>query len=110
MAMIQEEQNNNVCIEISNMLSCLTNENVKGNVDRQLNVWCLIFSRVLRVDGKRMLWSRYDIRSTVKQRAHDALTDYPDHPIEELATKINNFLYRVEFLGLELEDIHEEQL
>jgi len=109
MAMIEEEQNNNVCIEISNMLSCLTNENVKGNVDRQLNVWCLIFSRVLRVDGKRMLWSRYDIRSTVKQRAHDAL-DYPDRPIEKLVTKINNFLYQVEFLGFGPEDIYEEQL
>jgi len=50
------------------------------------------------------------MRNGLKQRAHEAL-DYPNHPnIIDLATQVNNFLYRVEYLGIGLEDIREEQL
>ena len=103
-------QNKNVSKEISNIMKCLTNENVKGNQDMQLDVWFQIFSRLLKVDGKRLLYSHSEMRFSVKQRAHDAL-DYPQHPIKELAKKINNFIEQIEYLGdIQLEDIIEEQL
>ena len=109
MAEILNEQNNNVAKEVKLIIEWLTNENVKGNQDRQLDVWCLIFSRLLRTDGMRMLCSHNDMRFNVKQRAHEAL-NYHDHPIIDTATKINDFIYRVEIMGLGPEDIHEEQL
>jgi len=99
-----------VCIEVKNMMNCLINENVKGNLERELDVWCLIFSRFLKLDGKRTLYVDNVMRNGLKQRAHEAL-DYPNHPnIIDLATQVNNFLYRVEYLGIGLEDIREEQL
>ena len=103
-------QNKNVSKEISNIMKCLTNENVKGNQDMQLDVWFQIFSRLLKVDGKRLLYSHSEMRFNVKQRAHDAL-DYPQHPIKELAKKINNFIEQIEYFGdIQLDDIIEEQL
>jgi hypothetical protein len=103
-------QNKNVSKEISNIMNCLTNENVKGNQDIQLDVWFQIFSRLLKVDGKRLLYSHSEMRFSVKQRAHDAL-DYPQHPIKELAKKINNFIEQIEYWNdIQLEDIIEEQL
>ena len=110
MAEALNEQNNIVATEIKNIMNCLNNENVKGNQDRQLDVWCLIFSRLLRTDGMRMLCSYNEMRFNVKQRAHEALIDYPNHQIIDIATKINSFIYQVEFMGLGPEDIHEEQL
>jgi len=110
MAEILNEQNNNVAKEVKLIIEWLTNENVKGNQDRQLDVWCLIFSRLLWTDGMRMLCSHNDMRFNVKQRAHEALIDYPNHQIIDIATKINDFIYRVEIMGLGPEDIHEEQL
>lgn len=110
MAEILNEQNNNVAKEVKLIIEWLTNENVKGNQDRQLDVWCLIFSRLLRTDGMRMLCSHNEMRFNVKQRAHEALIDYPNHQIIDISTKINDFIYRVEIMGLGPEDIHEEQL
>ena len=104
-----KQENNKVTIEIGNMMQCLTNENVKGNEDRQLDVWCRIFSRVLRPDGKRLLCSHDKMRFNMKTRAHDAL-EYLDHPIEELAKKVNNFIEQIEYWGIGPADIVEEQL
>ena len=110
MAEILNEQNNNVAKEVKLIIEWLTNENVKGNQDRQLDVWCLIFSRLLRTDGMRMLCSHNEMRFNVKQRAHEGLIDCPNNQIIDIATKINDFIYRVEIMGLGPEDIHEEQL
>ena len=104
------EQNNNVAKEVKLIMNCMNNANVKGNQDRQLDVWCLIFSRLLRTDGMRMLCSHNEMRFNVKQRALEALIDYPNHQIIDIATKINDFIYQVEIMGLGPEDIHEEQL
>ena len=94
--------------EISNITNGLLNENVKGNQERRLDMWCLIFSRLLLPDGKRMLCSNEEMRFNVRQRAHDAL-DFPGHRVEELGKRVSNFLYRVEYLGLRVEDICEEE-
>jgi len=103
------EQNKEVAKEVQNIMISFENENVKGNRDNRLDIWCIIFSRLLRLDGKRMLCSHSGMRFNAKQRANDAL-DYPNHPIIDLATKIINFLERVEYWGLKAEDIVDEQL
>ena len=102
------EQNNEAAKDVYNMLSCLANENVKGNADRQLNVWCRIFGRVLEPDGKRMLCSDDRMRLNIKQRAYDAVHDYPYHPIKELGQKVRNFLEYFEFYGIHPDDIIEQ--
>jgi len=102
------EQYNNVVKEVKLIMNCMNNANVKGNQDRQLDVWCLIFSRLLRTDGMRMLCSHNDMRFNVKQRAHEAL-NYHDHPIIDTATKINTFLEQVEYWGFGLDDIRDEE-
>ena len=105
---ILNKSNNDVAKEIKDMMSFLTNENVKGNADMQLDVWCRIFSRLLKVDGMQMLCSHSELRFNVKQRAHEAL-NYHDHPIIDTATKINTFLEQVEYWGFGLDDIRDEE-
>ena len=102
------EQNKEVAKEVQNIMKCIDNANVKGNQERRLDIWCLIFSRLLEPDGKRMLCSHSGMRFNVKQRAHDAL-DYHDQPIKYLATMIVNFIERVEYLGFKAEDFVDEQ-
>lgn len=108
MAEALNEQNNIVATEIKNIMNCLNNENVKRNLDKQLDVWGQIFSRLFKRDGMRMLCSHNVIRFIIKQRAHEAL-NYHNHPIIDIATEINSFIYQVEFMGLSPEDIHNEE-
>ena len=105
---ILNKSNNDVAKEIKDMMSFLTNENVKGNADMQLDVWFQIFSRLLKVDGMQMLCSHSELRFNVKQRAHDAL-EYPEHPVEGVAKRINTILEKIEYWGVSPEDLHEEQ-
>lgn len=109
-AELYRAKNEIVAGEIQNLMKCLENLNVKGNTDMQLNVWCLIFSRLLEPDGKRLLCMEENIRINTKQRAHEALV-YTKHPIEDFAKRINNFLYRFEHFGIAPDDIiFDEQL
>jgi ribosomal protein L22 len=103
------EEKKGVALEVKNILKTLMNEDVKENMDMQLDVWCLIFRRFLKTDGKRMLCSDDGMRAKVKQWAHEAV-GYPAHPVEKLAKEVNNFLADVEYWGAILEGIDEEQL
>jgi hypothetical protein len=104
-------KNEIVAKDIQNLMKCLDNLNVKGNQERRLDVWCRIFSRLLEPDGKRLLCMQEKIRLNVKIRTHEALINYPDHPVGDFAKRINNFLDRFEYLGIYPEDINfDEQL
>jgi hypothetical protein len=102
------KQNNEVIKEVYNIINCLLNNNVIGNRDRQLDIWCQIFSRMLKPDGKRMLCSDIEIRFNLKQRAHDAVENYPYHPIKELGQMVCNFLEYFEFYGIHPDDSIEQ--
>jgi len=98
-------KNEIVAREIQNLMKCLQNLNVQGNADMQLDVWCQIFSRLLEPDGKRLLCMDDNIRFGTKQRAHEAL-DYLEHPIQDFAKRIYNFLEKIEVYGIDPEDIN----
>jgi hypothetical protein len=93
---------------LENLMKCIENLNVKGNQERRLDIWCRIFSRLLEPDGKRLLCTQEKIRLNVKPRIHEALINYPDHPVGELSERINNFLDRFDYLGID--GVFEEQL
>ena len=102
----QKQKNNEVAKEVQNIMEGLTNENVQDNQDRKLDIWCLIFSRILKTDGKRMLCSHDIMRFNVKQRAHEALA-FHLHPVKELAEWLIIFLEQIEFYDISPEDIVE---
>ena len=102
------EQNDEVTKEVYNIINCLLNNNVIGNRDRELDIWCQIFSRILKPDGKRLLCSDNEIRFNAMQRAQEAL-DYEGHPIKELAQRVYNFLVQAEYRGYRIEDILDEE-
>jgi hypothetical protein len=102
------EQNHKVTQEVYNIINCLLNNNVIGNRDKELDIWCQIFRRILKPDGKRLLCSDNEIRFNAKQRAQEAL-DYEGYPIEELAQRVYNFLEQAEYRGYRIEDILDEE-
>ena len=103
------DEHEGVTKEIHDMITGLENANVKQDHSLCLTKWNEIFNRLLRYDGKCMLYSQRNLRFTIKGRAHDALS-YPQHPIIETAKQMRVFIEQVEYWGIALADIKEDQL
>ena len=105
---VQAKKNEHATEEVMNIMKSLTNDNVRENVVEQLNVWSRIFIRLLEIDGKALLVCDNHMRFNVKHRVHDALVYPMEHPIVELAKELNNFIEGIEYWGIKIEDIIEE--
>ena len=106
---VRMNEDERVTKEIHDMITGLENENVKQDHSLRLTKWNEIFNRLLQYDGKCILHSHPSLRFTIKGRAHDALS-YPQHPIIETAKQMRVFIEHVEYWGIALADIKEDQL
>jgi hypothetical protein len=86
--------------EITNLMDGFTNANVVGNKANHLQLWSMVFMRVLEPDGKRLLFSHNQMRFNVKKRAKEAIDHYPGHAVCEPAALVMDFLEQVEYWGL----------
>jgi hypothetical protein len=90
------EAQNPVVREVTQIMASLENENVKGKQVMRLNVWHLIFKRLLYADGRMILYSHNKFCANTKKKAIEAL-EYPlEHPIIESARAILDFIEQIE--------------
>jgi hypothetical protein len=92
----QPKLKNPVVREVTEIMNCLENENVKGKQFMRLNVWHLIFKRLLYADGKMILYSHNKFCANTKNKAIEALGHPLEHPILESARSILDFIQQLE--------------
>jgi len=88
---------NPVVREVTEIMASFDNENVKGNHFMRLNVWHLIFKRLLYADGKMIMYSHTHFCASIKKKALEALNHLLEHHlIIESARSILEFIEQLE--------------
>jgi len=110
--MAQDNNHSDIKRELQGILDEIEN-NAKANANREecpnlrRHLWNTAFHRLLRLDGKQLMYLHDELRFQIKARAHEALA-IQNHPIAETAKLILNFIEQVEYWGIDYDDIDED--
>lgn len=88
-----------VAAEVIHILDEMNNNNVIGCYENRMRIWDRVFRRLLRMDGKRAMLHKDNLRFNVKTKACETLLSAQHDSAHESANEIMDFMEDVEVHG-----------